>query len=149
MNNIIRHLGVVEDVGDSLIKVRITQTSACASCKMAGACNASESKEKILSVSRVGHEGIAKGDNVVVAVSQKAGFTAVLLSAVLPLALLVAVLVAVYYATGNEAVAALSSLGSLLPYYFLIYLLRDKIGAKLALSIEPVSTVQVGAMANS
>lgn len=147
MNNIIRHLGVVEEVGDNLIKVRITQTSACASCKMAGACNASESKEKLLSVSRVGHEGISKGDKVVVAVSQKAGFTAVLLSAVLPLAVLVAVLVSVYYATGNEAVAALSSLGSLLPYYLVIYLFRDNIGAKLALSIESASTMQVGAIA--
>ena len=138
MNNIVRHFGVVEEVWADFIKVLITQTSACASCKVAGTCNASESKEKILTVSRKGNEYLQKGDKVMVAVTQKAGFIAVLLSAVLPLLLMVIVLTLVLNVTDNEVWAALSSLCSLLPYYLILYMMRYKIGARLALSIEAV-----------
>lgn len=58
MKNEIRHLGVVDTVDVGLIKVRITQTSACSSCKMSGNCNASESKEKVVDVYCDNHYGL-------------------------------------------------------------------------------------------
>lgn len=131
----IKHSGVVDEISDGCIKVRIVQSSACASCKVAGHCNASESKEKIVDVySATGR--FAVGDNVIVTASQRTGFLAVFLSSVIPLFLLIAVLASVLAATGSEAAAALSSLGALVPYYLILYILRDKIRSRLSFRIE-------------
>ena len=46
------------------------------------------------------------------------------------------VLVAVLYLTENEGVAALTALGSLLPYYFLLWLRRDSIQRGISFHIE-------------
>jgi len=50
MNNKIRHSGIIDSIENSTVRVRILQTSACAACKVAAHCNASESKEKLVDV---------------------------------------------------------------------------------------------------
>ena len=50
MSTDIKHCGVVDEVEDGCVKVRIVQSSACASCKVASHCNASENKEKVVEV---------------------------------------------------------------------------------------------------
>lgn len=139
MNNIgakIRHSGVIDEIRDDCVKVRIIQSSACASCKVAGHCNASESKEKIIDVCGENVSGLKIGDNVVVIASQSSGFLAVLLSSVIPLFLLMAVLFVTLYFTGNELTAAFASLLSLLPYYLIIYMCREKIRMRLIFHLE-------------
>ena len=133
----IRHCGVVDDVTDGCVKVRIVQSSACASCKVAGHCNASESKEKIVDVYERDARKFAVGDNVVVVASSRMGMFVVLLSSVIPLFVLVAVLVAVYAATNSEGRAAVASLCALIPYYLILYLCRERIRARLSFRIEP------------
>ena len=64
------------------------------------------------------------------------GFLAVLLSSVIPLFLLIAVLASVLAATSSEAWAALASLGALVPYYLILYILKDKIRSRLSFKIE-------------
>lgn len=141
MNNRIRHLGVVDNVDSGCIKVRIVQTSACSSCKMSANCNASESKEKIVDIYDDNSRGLKVGDNIIVTASLSTGFWAVVLSSVIPLALLIVVLAAVFFITKNEIYAALFSLGSLLPYYILLYCVRDKIQKRLSFHIDSMSDV--------
>ena len=50
MSTKISHSGIVESIEDGCVKVRIVQTSACAACKVAGYCNAADSKEKSVDV---------------------------------------------------------------------------------------------------
>ena len=50
MSNKISHLGVVDSIEGDRVKVRIIQTSACAACKVATHCTASESKVKMVDV---------------------------------------------------------------------------------------------------
>ena len=136
MNNKIRHAGVIEEVGADRIKVRILQTSACAACKVAGHCNASESKEKLIDV--YGQEGsdYHVGEHFVVVASPEVGMKAVAWGFGIPFLLLVLTVFVVVRLTGNEGVAALSSLGALLPYYLVLYLLRDKLRERLSFGIE-------------
>ena len=136
MNNKIRHAGVIEEVGADRIKVRILQTSACVACKVAGHCNASESKEKLIDV--YGQEGsdYQVGEHVVVVVSPEVGMRAVAWGFGIPFLLLVLTVFVVVRLTGNEGVAALSSMGALLPYYLVLYLLRDKLRERLSFGIE-------------
>ena len=125
MSNRISHSGIIESVADNLVKVRIVQTSACASCKVAGHCNASESKVKIVDVITAG-SAYQVGQQVVVSASKDVANRALLLGFGIPFLLLVGVLVIALRLTSDEGLAALSALGSLLPYYFLLWLLSLK-----------------------
>ena len=68
MSNKIKHSGVVENILGDSVQVRIVQTSACAACKVAGYCNASESKEKLVDVYHADTRNLRVGDVVTVKV---------------------------------------------------------------------------------
>ena len=120
----ISHSGIIESVAGDCVKVRILQTSACAACKVAAHCSASESKEKIVE------------DPVMVSASHDVAGRALLFAFGIPFVVLVTVLVVVLQLTGQEGLAALSGLGSLVPYFFVLWLFRDNLREKLAFQLE-------------
>ena len=122
MSNKIKHSGVIENILGDSVQVRIVQTSACAACKVAGYCNASESKEKLVDVYHADTRNLRVGDVVTVTASTQVAAQALLLGFGLPFVVLVAVLIAVLLITGNEGAAALSGLGALIPYYAVLFL---------------------------
>ena len=132
----ISHSGIVETVTEACVRVRILQTSACAACKVAGHCNASESKEKIVDVFCRDAAKYETGQEVTVWASKDVANKALLLGFGLPFLLLLGVLVAVLYFTDNEGLAALAALSSLIPYYFLLWLWRDSIRQKISFHLE-------------
>lgn len=136
MSNRISHSGVVEKVSEGRVTVRILQTSACAACKVASHCNASESKVKLVDVDCDNALVYREGQEVVVSASQAVANRALLLGFGIPFLILVGVLFIVLKTTGNEAVAALSGLGALMPYYLLLWLLRRQIGQQVSFAIE-------------
>ena len=137
MSNEISHAGVIESIAEGCVKVRILQTSACASCKVAAHCNASESKVKVVDVCGVANvSSLSVGQSVVVSTSRDVANRALLLGFGLPFLLLVAVLMVVLWITGNEGVAALSAIGSLVPYYLVLWLLRDRISRQVRFEIK-------------
>ena len=139
MHTKISHSGIIASVEEGCAKVRILQTSACAACKVAAHCNASESKEKIVDVLNVAHaESLRKGDSVVVSASGDVAGNALLLGFGLPFIVLVAVLVAVLLLTDNEGLAAVSGLVALVPYYAVLWLFRDRIRRKMAFELETI-----------
>ena len=136
MSNKIKHSGVVEKIMDDCIQVRIVQTSACAACKVAGYCNASESKEKLIDVYHADSHRLNVGDAVTVTASTEVATHALLLGFGLPFVVMVTVLVIVLQTTGNEGRSALSGLLALVPYYAVLYLFRNRLRDKLSFSIE-------------
>lgn len=139
MSNKIKHNGVVDDVEEGCVRVRILQSSACSACKVAAHCNASETKEKIIEVQVADADRYQRGDSVIVVADTAVGFRASLYGYLLPLILMVVSLVAVLKITQSEGYAAMSALGILIPYYVGLYLLRNKLRNKLSFSIEPCS----------
>ena len=136
MRSNISHSGVVESVEDGCVHVRIVQTSACSACKVAGYCNASESKEKMVDVYTTDTQRYSVGQAVTVMASRQVAAHALLLGFGLPFLVLVGVLVVVLQMTGNELWAALAGLLSLAPYYLLLYFLRNRLRDKLSFWIE-------------
>ena len=134
--NKIKHSGVVERIEGDSVQVRIVQTSACAACKVAKHCNASESKEKIVDVLHADTSRLHVGDAVQVAASTQVAARALLMGFGLPFVVMVVALVVLLVLTGSEAVAALGGIAALLPYYGLLYLFRDSIRDRLAFTIE-------------
>ena len=135
----IKHDGIVIAVnGDGTIRVRIVQTSACATCQAKSMCASAESKEKeIVALFVDEKQDIKLGDEVVVMVQQKMGWKAVLLAYVLPFIVMMAVIM-----LGNEAMrlfgdetmgkkgeaiigtVALCAMGT---YYIILGFFKDKI----------------------
>ena len=137
MSTKISHSGIVESISEGCVQVRILQTSACAACKVAGHCNASESKEKIVDVLNVRDTSRLKvGDSVIVSASRDVANRALLLSFGVPFLILVSVLLIMLKLVSDEGLAAVTALLALVPYYLVLYLMRDRIQQKLAFSIE-------------
>lgn len=136
MSNKIKHAGVVDGVEGECVRVRILQSSACSACKVAAHCNASETKEKIIDVMDADASHYQKGDQVMVVADTAVGFRASLYGYLLPLILMVVTLVGVLAATHSEGLAALSALGILMPYYVLLFLMRNKLRNRLSFSLE-------------
>lgn len=128
MSGEITHQGVVDKIENGHIRVRIVQSSACSSCQMSGHCNASDSKVKDVDIYTSDNTNLNVGDEVTVIATSRAATIAVVLSAVIPLFIIIAVLAAVLIATKNEVAASLSAIASLIPYYIILYIFRDKIG---------------------
>lgn len=133
----IKHVGVVESITDECMRVRIEQTSACSGCKIASHCSASEQKEKLIDVydksSIIGHN---VGDEVVVATTMSTGMRAVILGFVIPFIVLVMSLLIALRLTANEGLAALVALCSLIPYYLLLYYMRQYLRSHLSFVVE-------------
>ena len=136
----ISHSGIVETVSEGCVSVRILQTSACAACKVSGYCHAAEAKEKIVDVYGCNTTKYSMGQEVIVTASMGVARKALVLGFVMPFLLVVGVLVVVLLLTKNEGVAALAALGSLLPYYFLLWLRRDSIQRSISFQIEEKNT---------
>ena len=164
MNNKIRHTGIIESITDGWVKVRILQTSACAACKVAGHCNAAEAKEKIVAVrcdkiaaykksgnsadcdgngtNRGGNgavAGLSVGQEVVVTASRDVAGIALLLGFGLPMVILVSTLILATRVTDSEATAALTALAMLVPYYLIVWMLRERISQRITFQIEALS----------
>jgi sigma-E factor negative regulatory protein RseC len=136
MSEKIRHQGTVERVVGDCVTVRIAQTSACAACRLNGHCNASESQEKLIDAHVDNGSAPKVGDVVTVSTDLRTGYRAVAWGFGLPLVVLVAVIVVLHALTGNDALAALVGLAALVPYYFVLYLLRNRIGRTVSFKVE-------------
>ena len=136
MNQRIRHSGVVESIEEGCVHVRIVQTSSCAACKVTGYCNAAESKEKMIDVYCDAVADYKVGQQVTVSTSGQVAVKALLWAFGVPFVLLLAMLILVLLLTGNEGWAALGALAILVPYYAILWLLRDKMREQLAFTIE-------------
>lgn len=135
MENKIKHVGVVQSVEGECVKVRISQMSACATCKVSNQCHTSESKDKIIDVYT--NPGLfTPGDNVIVLASSRVGFISVVLGMLLPMLLLLAVLFSLIAIGYSELTASLASLASLLPYYLLLLVFRRQVNRKISFEIE-------------
>ncbi len=136
MSQKISHSGVIESILEGCVKVRIVQTSACAACKIAGHCNASESKVKIVDVFCSNSSDYSVGQDVTVWASKDVANKALLLGFGVPFLLLVSVLMIALKIIGDEGISALIALGALVPYYFALWLMRDRIQYQISFQIE-------------
>lgn len=137
MSSKIKHSGVIDDISEKCVKVRILQTSACAHCKIAGHCNSTDSKEKVIDIYNVPDSWILNtGDQVVVTATTGMAANALLLSFGIPLIIMIAALIIINILTSDETFAALGSIVALAPYYAVLYMNREKLKSKITFEIE-------------
>lgn len=123
----ITHPGIVEQISKDSIFVKILAMSACSSCHAKGMCSIAEVEEKVIEVKKDPKRDLNEGQEVTVAMQKSLGGKAVFLGYILPFLVLMGVLILVLSLTGNEGIAGLSAILILIPYYWLLYIFRDKL----------------------
>ena len=138
MADIIKHQGIVENINGSHVKVRIVQTSACAACSAKGHCASVDTKEKLIDVTTGDASSYHPGDRVIVFGELSMGMMAVLLAFVIPFCVLVISLFIFMAIWNDELRSALCSLVLLIPYYYILWLNKTRMGKKFSFSIKPI-----------
>ena len=139
MANTIKHQGIVENINGSHLQVRIIQTSACASCSIKGHCSSADTKEKLIDVTDDNVSSYQPGDRVWVIGELSMGGMAVLLAFILPFLVLIFSLFIFMAIWNDELGSALCSLALLIPYYYILWLNKSRLGKKFSFSISPMN----------
>ena len=124
-SNNVSHEGIVVSAENGMVSVSIMQSSACASCKIAKQCVSSESKKKIIDIAVEDADSYNIGDKVIVTESITTSALAVICAFVIPLSMMmISIILSLMCFQCTEGTAALIGIGSLIPYYILLYTLR-------------------------
>ncbi len=133
----VTHPGVVSKIEGNSIDVSIIVSSACVSCEIKGACTVSEVEKKSVIISVDDPENYKINQHVHVEMQQSQGTWAVLLGYIFPFIVLLISLI-IFINTGmDQGMAGLISILLLIPYYLVIYLIRNYIGSKFSYTIRP------------
>ena len=137
----IEHEGIIDHIEGDIAHVKIDSVSACSGCHAKGVCSAADQEEKYLDVPLPGTE-YKQGDSVYVQIAKHLGFRAVLMGYVYPFLLLMVVLIALLAAGVAELKAGTIALLSIVPYYLLLYMFRNRLSKSFTFSIKKTYTAQ-------
>ena len=138
MSESISHNGIIEKIDGNAVFVRIIQQSACSGCHAQSMCSASEKKEKIIEV----NDNSGKyhvNEEVTLCGQSSLGLQAVFLAFVLPLIVVVAAIVAGSCLQWDETTSGLTGLLLLVPYYSILYFLREKLKRKFIFTLKKLN----------
>ncbi|MBO5811410.1 MAG: SoxR reducing system RseC family protein [Bacteroidales bacterium] len=136
MEHRISHEGIITGIDDNNVQIKILSKSACASCNIKGACNMSEMKEKIISVPQPEDKNLSVGQEVKISMGLGQANRAVIFAYVIPVIILVGMIFILNALKFDEGINALISIGSLVPYYLVLYLFRNKLKRKFEYEIH-------------
>jgi sigma-E factor negative regulatory protein RseC len=122
----IEHRGIIRQISKDRAEVSIITKGACASCHIQGSCNPSEMQEKIIEVELL-EANFSVGDQVCVFLQEREGVKALFWAYLLPFLLLIFLIFTVSYITSDELIIGLGSLSILPFYYFVLFLLKERI----------------------
>jgi len=131
----IKHQGKVERIENQKVYVRIEQKTSCSDCHAVAVCLASDKKEKIIEVNDdSGSYGLQ--EDVFVSIRKSNGFFAVFIAYFFPLLLVILAVVTGIWVSGNEVIGGFAGLIMLLPYYSILYLMRNKLKRKFIFTLS-------------
>ena len=136
MENKISHEGIITKIEDSNIEIKILSRSACASCNIKGACNMSELQEKIITIPAPKDKNLSIGQEVKISMGLRQANRAVIFAYVIPLIILVAMIFILSTLKIEEGLNALISIGTLIPYYMILFLFRNRLKRKFEYEIH-------------
>ncbi|MFN2395348.1 MAG: SoxR reducing system RseC family protein [Bacteroidales bacterium] len=124
----IEHPGIIDRIEDKRVWVSIQPRSACGNCHSKSYCGMAEVAEKIVEVQTPGNgKTYQTGQHVIISLKKSLGYRALLLGYLFPFLILMLSLILLISVTRNEALAAITSILLMVPYYLLLYINREKI----------------------
>jgi len=129
----IKHEGYISNIENNLLTVSLKGNINCEGCKAQSACGVSESNDKEIEIID-NIQGFKLNDTVDVVLEKSLGLKAVFWAYVFPFILIILTLII----TTNflkEWIAGLVSLFILIPYYFMLFVLKDTFQKAFRISI--------------
>ena len=125
--NEIVHAGKILEMTPDFTSVEIMVSSACASCHAKSLCGMSEEQEKVIMLPTDPYATYNVGDQVQVCTKMSMGLKAAWISYTIPLIILVALILSLTSLGVNGPISAVSAVGGVALYYFIVWLLRDRL----------------------
>ena len=136
MKEQVMHTGKVVSMTPQSTVVQIVSHSACSECHAASVCGMSEFVEKAIEIPTDPHAPYQVGDEVKVVLKATMGLKAVWIAYFLPLVILLAVALGLMALGVGEVVSGLAGIAAVGVYYFVIWLLRDRLRNEYVFSIQ-------------
>jgi sigma-E factor negative regulatory protein RseC len=133
----IQHPGRIEKIEDGRITVTILSQSACSTCHSKSMCTVSEMEEKVIDIRNPENDEYKIGEQVTVYMKKSLGTKAVFYGYLFPFLVVLISLILLIALTNNEGLSALIALGLLVPYYYLMHLMKDRFSKTFEFSLEP------------
>ncbi|MDP2724548.1 MAG: SoxR reducing system RseC family protein [Bacteroidales bacterium] len=128
--NTVTHPGFIKVIEPDKVEVTIVSVSGCASCQIKGSCSVSDTQVKSVWIHLDDTSSYRMGQEVIVVMSQTLGTWAVLLGYVFPFIVLLIGLIVFIESGLDQGLAGLLAVGLLLPYYGVLYLMRNWLGKR-------------------
>jgi sigma-E factor negative regulatory protein RseC len=132
--NFIKHEGIVSKVSSNSITVSLRGNLHCEACNAKSACGVSDSDSKEIEILTPA-ESLKVNESVQVFLKKGLGLKAVFWAYVFPFILLFAVLL-IASALYQEWLAGLLAIGVLIPYYLLLYVLKNSFKSAFKVSVS-------------
>lgn len=130
----IEHKGIVKEINNDSIIVKVEPEATCSACRAKTFCGA-DTNEKIVEINKwTGEYNI--GDQVKIIMKQALGYKAVVYGYIAPFFVLFLSIIVLISIGMNEGIAGLISLALLVPYYYTLYFFRDSLKKQFTFSIK-------------
>ena len=136
MKNEIKHQAKVIEMTPEFTTVEIQVSSACSECHAKGLCGMSETQEKVISLPTDPYATYNVGDQVQLCTKMSMGMKAVWISYVIPLIILMILILSLSVVFESEVAVGLASVGGVVLYYLVIWLLREKLNNEFVFYIK-------------
>ncbi len=130
---IVKHEGVVSKITNDVVTISLKGNINCEACNAKAACGVSESNSKEIEVS-YSTQPLKLNENVEVLLKKSLGLKAVFWAYVFPFIIMMTVLL-IASTLFKEWIAGLLSIAVLVPYYLMLYVLRNTFKKAFKLSI--------------
>ncbi|WP_368052015.1 SoxR reducing system RseC family protein [Lutibacter sp.] len=132
-NNLVKHEGIISKISEKTITISLKGNVNCEGCKAQSACGVSDSNDKEIEVVNSA-QSFQINETVDVLLKRELGLKAVFWAYVFPFILMFVVLVAASFFF-KEWIAGLMSLFILIPYYFMLFVLKSRFQKAFQVSI--------------
>lgn len=126
MNTISKN-GIIKKITKNELIIEILSCSACNSCSIKNYCSGFESKQKEISVKNKNYVNFKKGEEVLLSIDERQAFKSVILAYVIPLIIMISTVVGMLSYKNDELIAGISGIIILIPYYFGLFLAKNKL----------------------
>lgn len=121
---------------EGTVTVAVEHGDECGGCPAARLCGIGDSKKELLTIKDPRPGRFQIGERVKIRGRESLHKRAIMLCTVIPCLLLIVVMTAVFLATLSQGLAALWGIGTMILFFLLLYLGRNKIAHEFTFTIE-------------
>ena len=118
--------GIIKNIINNELIIEIMSCSACSTCAVKNYCNGAEAKQKEIIVKNKEADKFNVGEEVVVEIDEQQAIKSIIIAYVIPLILMISTIIGVISYQQDEIIGGICGIIVLIPYYFGLFLAKDK-----------------------